>query len=125
MIAWYIEYEYWVAAVQLVLAMLGMGAGLQIADFKNVAMQPKAASIGLLMQLIVVPLVALGFIVLTNLPSGMVIGMAIVASIPGGYSLQYLYLYGAGQCASLHQYYHADFHCLPSHHADNFRLSNI
>ena len=31
-----------------------------------------------------VPLVALGFIVLTNLPSGMVIGMAIVASIPGG-----------------------------------------
>jgi BASS family bile acid:Na+ symporter len=84
MIAWYIEYEYWVAAVQLVLAMLGMGAGLQIADFKNVAMQPKAASIGLFMQLIVVPLVALGFIVLTNLPSGMVIGMAIVASIPGG-----------------------------------------
>ncbi len=84
MVAWYIEYEYWVAAVQLVLAMLGMGAGLQIADFKNVAMQPKAASIGLLMQLIVVPLVALGFIVLTNLPSGMVIGMTIVASIPGG-----------------------------------------
>ena len=34
MIAWYIEYEYWVAAVQLVLAMLGMGAGLQVTDFK-------------------------------------------------------------------------------------------
>ena len=84
MIAWYIEYEYWVAAVQLVLAMLGMGAGLQIADFKKVAMQPKAATIGLLMQLIVVPLIALGFIVLTNLPPGMVIGIAIVASIPGG-----------------------------------------
>ena len=84
MIAWYIEYEYWVAAVQLVLAMLGMGAGLQIADFKKVAMQPKAATIGLLMQLIVVPLIALGFIMLTNLPPGMVIGIAIVASIPGG-----------------------------------------
>lgn len=84
MIAWYIEYEYWVAAVQLVLAMLGMGAGLQVADFKKVAMQPKAATVGLLMQLIVVPLIALGFIVLTNLPSGMVIGIAIVASIPGG-----------------------------------------
>ena len=84
MIAWYIDYEYWVAAVQLVLAMLGMGAGLKIADFKNVAMQPKAATVGLLMQLIVVPLIALGFIVLTNLPSGMVIGIAIVASIPGG-----------------------------------------
>tara|TARA_B110000046_G_scaffold183758_1_gene220602 strand:+ start:1338 stop:2237 length:900 start_codon:yes stop_codon:yes gene_type:complete len=84
MITWYIEYEYWVAAVQLVLAMLGMGAGLQIADFRKVAMRPKAATIGLLMQLIVVPLIALGFIVLTNLPPGMVIGIAIIASIPGG-----------------------------------------
>ena len=33
MIELYIEYEYWVAAVQLILAMLGMGAGLQLADF--------------------------------------------------------------------------------------------
>ena len=84
MISWYIQYEYWVAAVQLVLAMLGMGAGLQLADFKKVAMQPKAVSIGLLMQLVLVPIIALGFIVLTNLPPGMVIGIAIVASIPGG-----------------------------------------
>ena len=84
MIAWYIEYEYWVAAVQLILAMLGMGAGLKIADFQKVAMQPKAATLGLMMQLVVVPLIALGFIVLTNLPPGMVIGIAIVSSIPGG-----------------------------------------
>lgn len=84
MIAWYIEYEYWVAAVQLILAMLGMGAGLKIADFEKVAMQPKAATLGLMMQLVVVPLIALGFIVLTNLPPGMVIGIAIVAAIPGG-----------------------------------------
>ena len=36
MIAWYLEYEYWVAVVQLVLAMLGMGAGLRVADFQKV-----------------------------------------------------------------------------------------
>lgn len=84
MIGVYIEYEYWVAAVQLVLAMLGMGAGLQVADFKKVALQPKAASVGLSMQLVVVPLVALGFIMLVDLPPGMVIGIAIIAAIPGG-----------------------------------------
>ena len=68
MIGLYIEYEYWVAAVQLVLAMLGMGAGLQIADFEKVAQQPKAAAVGLSMQLVMVPLVALAFIVLADLP---------------------------------------------------------
>jgi len=84
MIGLYIEYEYWVAAVQLVLAMLGMGAGLQIADFKKVAQQPKAAAVGLSMQLVMVPLVALAFIVLADLPPGMIIGIAIIAAIPGG-----------------------------------------
>lgn len=84
MIGLYIEYEYWVAAVQLVLAMLGMGAGLRIADFKKVALQPKAVTVGLSMQLVMVPLVALGFIVLADLPPGMIIGIAIIAAIPGG-----------------------------------------
>ena len=32
MVEVYLQYEYWVAVVQLVLAMLGMGAGLQVAD---------------------------------------------------------------------------------------------
>lgn len=84
MVALYIEYEYWVAAIQLVLAMLGMGAGLRVADFKKVALQPKAAAVGLSMQLVVVPLVALGFILLADLPPGMLIGIAIIAAIPGG-----------------------------------------
>ena len=84
MIGLYIEYEYWVAAIQLVLAMLGMGAGLQVADFKKVALQPKAATVGLSMQLVVVPLVALAFILLAGLPPGMIIGIAIIAAIPGG-----------------------------------------
>ena len=35
MVQWYLEYEYWVTVVQLVLAMLGMGAGLRVADFQK------------------------------------------------------------------------------------------
>ena len=33
----YSQYEYWVAAAQLLLAMLGMGATLRIRDFTEVA----------------------------------------------------------------------------------------
>lgn len=84
MVDWYLKYEYWVAAVQLILAMLGMGAGLKLADFYKVVLLPKAVTVGLLMQLIVVPIVALGFILLTTLPPGMIIGIAIIAAIPGG-----------------------------------------
>ncbi|MGB2002477.1 MAG: bile acid:sodium symporter family protein, partial [Porticoccaceae bacterium] len=46
--------------------------------------QPKAAAVGLSMQLVMVPLVALAFIVLADLPPGMIIGIAIIAAIPGG-----------------------------------------
>ncbi|MFT6044076.1 MAG: BASS family bile acid:Na+ symporter, partial [Porticoccaceae bacterium] len=56
MVELYLQYEYWVAVMQLVLAMLGMGAGLQVADFQKVVQQPKAVSLGLMMQLIIVPL---------------------------------------------------------------------
>ncbi len=84
MVDWYVKYEYWVAAVQLILAMLGMGAGLKLADFYKVVLLPKAVTVGLLMQLIAVPIIALGFILLTALPAGMIIGIAIIAAIPGG-----------------------------------------
>ena len=84
MVELYLQYEYWVAVVQLVLAMLGMGAVLQVADFQKVVQEPKAVSLGLMMQLIIAPLIAFGFISYTNLPPGMVIGIAIIAAIPGG-----------------------------------------
>ena len=43
--------------------------------------------LALLMQLVIVPLVPpLVFILSTDLPSGMIIGIAIIAAIPGGTS---------------------------------------
>jgi len=58
----YIRYEYWVAASQLVFAMLGMGATLTFDDFKGVVKMPKTITFGILIQLCVVPLIALLFI---------------------------------------------------------------
>ena len=34
----YVEYEYWFAAFQLVMAMLGMGATLTARDFRDVVL---------------------------------------------------------------------------------------
>jgi len=48
----YLQYEYWIAAIQLILAMLGMGATLTTDDFKSVLHEPKAFSIGTLIQVL-------------------------------------------------------------------------
>jgi len=80
----YIKYEYWIAAFQLVFAMLGMGATLTIEDFKSLIKMPKAISFGLLIQLSIVPLTAFLFIQYVNLTAGLIIGIALIAAIPGG-----------------------------------------
>ena len=80
----YIEYEYWFAAFQLVMAMLGMGATLTIADFGDIFKAPKSFTIGTVMQLIFVPLVAYLFITAAGLVGGIAVGLALVAAIPGG-----------------------------------------
>ena len=105
MVELYLQYEYWVAVVQLVLAMLGMGAGLQVADFQKVVQQPKAVSLGLMMQLIMVPLIAFGFISYTNLSPGMVI-------------------FSQRQYTSVDQHNGLDVVCLLSNNTDNTRFFN-
>lgn len=80
----YLEYEYWFAVTQLMLAMLGMGATLTTHDFKEVLTEPKAVSIGLAIQLLAVPLIAFATITLLGLIEGIAVGIALIASIPGG-----------------------------------------
>ncbi len=80
----YIQYEYWVAAFQLVFAMLGMGATLTVQDFKVVFRVPKAVVLGILIQLLAVPLAAYLFIAGFSLSGGVAIGIALIAAVPGG-----------------------------------------
>lgn len=80
----YLEYEYWVAALQLAFAMFGMGATLALNDFKHVIHHPAAISIGTLMQLLTVPLLAYLFIMIFGAVGGFAIGLALLAAIPGG-----------------------------------------
>jgi BASS family bile acid:Na+ symporter len=80
----YIRYEYWFAAVQLALAMLGMGATLQFRDFAAVFLSPVPLAVGLGVQVVLVPLVAWLLILGLSPPAGLAIGLALCAAIPGG-----------------------------------------
>ena len=80
----YIHYEYWIAALQLIFAMLGMGATLTVYDFTNELKVPKGVVTGTLIQLIAVPLIALLLIKAVGLTGGVAIGVALIAAIPGG-----------------------------------------
>lgn len=80
----YLQYEYWFAAAQLAFAMFGMGATLTMKDFHEVVEEPKAVSIGLLVQILVVPLLAWLFIASADISTGVLIGIALIAAIPGG-----------------------------------------
>lgn len=84
MFDFYVEHEYWFAAVQLILAMLGMGATLAPADFGRVAADPKGFTVGILLQLVAVPLLAYGFILVISGSPGLAVGLAVCAAIPGG-----------------------------------------
>lgn len=80
----YIRYEFWLAAVQLALAMFGMGATLTFEDFKDVLREPKAVLLGTAIQLMLVPLAAYVFIHALGVIGGVAVGIALIAAIPGG-----------------------------------------
>ncbi len=80
----YVQYEYWFAAAQLVLAMLGMGATLTGKDFRDVVSEPLAVTVGTLVQLLAVPVTAFAFLRFAGVHEGVAVGIALIAAIPGG-----------------------------------------
>ena len=84
MAGFYIQHEYWFAATQLILAMLGMGATLTGKDFRDVIREPFAVSVGMVIQLAAVPLTAFLFLRTLGVHDGVAVGIALIAAIPGG-----------------------------------------
>lgn len=76
----------------LVLAfiMFSLGLGLRLADFSRVFKYPKVFSIGLANQLILLPLLAFGLVLLFQLPSELALGTMILAFAPGGVTSNFL-----------------------------------
>ena len=68
----------------LAVIMFGMGLSLRIDDFKRILIYPKAVGIGLLNQLIFLPIIAFGIANLFELPAELAVGLMILAVCPGG-----------------------------------------
>lgn len=97
--AFYIEYEYWVAAFQLVMAMFGMGATLTARDFRDVVREPRSVTLGLTVQLLLVPLAAYLFLTTLSVSGGVAIGLALIAAIPGGTTSNIFTFFARGNSA--------------------------
>jgi BASS family bile acid:Na+ symporter len=70
--------------IALAIIMFGLGLGLTVEDFRRIAQHPKAAVVALACQLVLLPLVCFGLVVLFDLPPLLGIGMMLLAASPGG-----------------------------------------
>ncbi|MFT5823799.1 MAG: BASS family bile acid:Na+ symporter [Crocinitomix sp.] len=73
-----------ILAVALIIIMFGMGLSLVKEDFVRIFKYPKAIIIGLLNQIILLPLIALLLISVFNVNTDIAIGVMILAACPGG-----------------------------------------
>jgi bile acid:Na+ symporter, BASS family len=68
----------------LALIMFGLGLDLTVADFKRVGRAPKAVAVALGCQILLLPAICFGLVVLFDLPALLGIGMMLLAASPGG-----------------------------------------
>ena len=67
----------------LFIIMLGMGLGLTVKDFTRILVKPKAVIIGLIAQLIIVPVVGFLLAIFFPVSPELAVGVVILAACPG------------------------------------------
>jgi BASS family bile acid:Na+ symporter len=72
--------------IALAIIMFGLGLDLTVADFRRVGKHPKAVAVALVCQLVLLPALCFGLVVLVDLPALLGIGMLLLAASPGGTS---------------------------------------
>lgn len=73
-----------VLPLSLAVIMLSLGIGLTVADFRRVLSVPVAFATGFVMQMIGLPLLALGLLMIFPLPPELAFGVMILSFCPGG-----------------------------------------
>lgn len=68
----------------LAIIMFGLGLSLTVADFARVAKHPRVVTIALACQLLILPAVAFGLVLLFDLPPLLAVGTMVLAASPGG-----------------------------------------
>jgi len=64
--------------------MFGMGLTLTPVDFRRVAKAPRATIVGTLLQLIIMPLVAIGIAKAFDMAPLLAVGLVVIGACPGG-----------------------------------------
>jgi BASS family bile acid:Na+ symporter len=70
--------------IALGIIMLGLGLSLTVADFTRVLRYPKATIVALACQILVLPALCLGLVLLFDLEPTLAVGMLLLAAAPGG-----------------------------------------
>jgi BASS family bile acid:Na+ symporter len=70
--------------LSLIFIMFTLGLGLTIDDFSNLFLAPKAFFVGIMNQMILLPLVAFIIVSFMGITNELAVGMMILASCPGG-----------------------------------------
>lgn len=72
--------------IALGIIMFGLGLSLAPDDFRRVAREPRAVVVALACQLLLLPLICFGIVLLLDLPPLLAVGMMLLAASPGGTS---------------------------------------
>ena len=88
-----------IAPIALALIMLTLGLGLTTSDFTRVIKRPKDFLVGLICQVILLPIVAFVLIKILNVQPALALGVMIIAAAPGGVTSNILTKFANGDVA--------------------------
>jgi BASS family bile acid:Na+ symporter len=88
-----------IAPVCLAIIMFGLGLGLTTSDFTRVIKTPRDFLVGFLSQVILLPIIAFGLILIIPMPIEIAMGVMIIAAAPGGVTSNVLTKFANGDVA--------------------------
>ena len=88
-----------IAPVCLAIIMFGLGLGLTTSDFTRVLKIPRDFFVGFLSQVILLPVIAFGLILIIPMPIEIAMGVMIIAAAPGGVTSNVLTKFANGDVA--------------------------
>ena len=88
-----------IAPIALALIMLTLGLGLTTSDFTRVITRPKDFLVGLICQVILLPIIAFVLIKILNVQPALALGVMIIAAAPGGVTSNILTKFANGDVA--------------------------
>ncbi len=88
-----------IAPVALALIMFGLGASLTVKDFTRITQNPKEFFVGLICQLVLLPIIAYFLIIVLRTPIELALGVMLIAAAPGGVTSNVLTKFAHGDVA--------------------------